>query len=67
MATATAAVLQQLREGIILKITQLEAVTHEPKSQRAALAQTGARTGVRLGDTKLVTKPNAHSGEHEEN
>ena len=29
--------------------------------------QTGARTGVRLVDTKLLTKPNVHSGEHEEN
>ena len=26
------------REGITLKIAKLEAVTHEPKSQRAALA-----------------------------
>ena len=57
----------QQREGITLKIAQLEAVTHEPKSLRTALAQIGARTGVRLVDTKLLTKPNVHSGEHEEN
>ena len=36
-------------------------------SQRAALAQTRARTDVRLVDTKLLTKPNVHSGEHEGN
>ena len=67
MATATADVVQQLKEGITLKIAQLQAVAQEPKSQRAALAQIGARTGVRLVKTKLLTKPNVHSGEHEGN
>ena len=62
---ATAEEVQQLRDMIAMQTFQLDAVTQELTAQRAATAQTEVRAGLSLVDTKLLTKPNMYSGEHD--
>ena len=62
---ATAEEVQQLRDTITLQTFQLDAVTQELTAQRAATAQTEVRAGLSLVDTKLLTKPNMYSSEHD--
>ena len=54
-----------MRELVALQAAQLEAVAQELNAQRTATAQTEVRVGLSLVDTKLLTKPNVHSGEHD--
>ena len=54
-----------MRELEALQAAQLEAVAQELNAQRTATAQTEVRVGLSLVDTKLLTKPNVHSGEHD--
>ena len=63
MAKATADEVQQLRDLVALQTAQIKAVAQELTSQRAATAQTEARSSLSLVDTKLLTKPNVYSGE----
>ena len=65
MATATADEVQQLRDLVALQTAQIEAVAQELTSQRAATAQTEARSSLSLVDAKLLTKPNVSSGEQD--
>ena len=62
---ATADEVQQLREMTALQTAQLKAVTQELTTQRAATAQAEVRSGMSLVDTKLLTKPNVYSGNHD--
>ena len=62
---ATPEEIQQLRELAALQAAQLEAVAQESNAQRTATAQTEVRAGSSLVDTKLLTKPNVYSGEHD--
>ena len=62
---ATAEEIQQLRELVTLQAAQLDAVAQELTAQRTATAQTEVRAGLSLVDTKLLTKPNVYSGEHD--
>ena len=62
---ATAEEIQQLRELVALQAAQLDAVAQELTAQRTATAQTEVRAGLSLVDTKLLTKPNVYSGEHD--
>ena len=62
---ATAVEVQQLRDNDTLYKAQLDAVTQELTAQRSATAQTEVRAGLSLPDTKLLTKPNVYSGEHD--
>ena len=62
---ATPEEIQQLRELAALQAAQLEAVAQELNAQRTATAQTEVRAGLSLVDTKLLTKPNVYSGEHD--
>ena len=62
---ATPEEIQQLRELAALQAAQLEAVAQELNAQRTATAQTEVRAGSSLVDTKLLTKPNVYSGEHD--
>ena len=62
---ATPEEIQQLRELVALQVAQLEAVAQELNAQRTATAQTEVRAGLSLVDTKLLTKPNVYSGEHD--
>ena len=57
--------VQQLREMIALQTAQLEVVAQELTTQRAATAQAEVRSDMSLVDTKLLTKPNVYSGEHD--
>ena len=62
---ATAEEIQQLKDLITLQAAQLDAVAQELSAQRTATAQTEVRAGLSLVDTKLLTKPNVYSGEHD--
>ena len=62
---ATADEVQQLMDMITLQTVQLDAVTQELTAQRAATAQTEVRAGLTLVVTKLLTRPNMYSGEHD--
>ena len=62
---ATALEIQQLKDLITLQAAQLDAVAQELTAQRTATAQTEVRAGLSLFDTKLFTKPNVYSGEHD--
>ena len=62
---ATAEEIQQLRELVTLQAAQLDAVAQELTAQRTATTQTEVRAGLSLVDTKLLTKPNVFSGEHD--
>ena len=62
---ATAEEIQQLNDLVALQAAQLDAVAQELTAQRTATAQTEVRAGLSLVDTKLLTKPNVYSGEHE--
>ena len=62
---ATADEVQQLRDMTTLQTVQLDAVTQDLTAQRAATAQIEVRAGLSLVDTKLLTKPNMYSGEHD--
>ena len=62
---ATAEEIQQLKDLITLQAAQLDAVAQELTAQRTATAQTKVRAGLSLVDTKLLTKPNVYSGEHD--
>ena len=56
--------VQQLRE-IVLQEAQLEAVTQELPTQQTASAQAEVRSRMSLVHTKLLTKPNMFSDEHD--
>ena len=62
---ATAEEIQQLRELVALQAAQLEAVAQELTAQRTATAQTEVRAGLILVETKLLSKSNVYSGEHD--
>ena len=62
---ATAEEIQHLKDLITLQAAQLDAVGQELTAQRTAKAQTEVRAGLSLVDTKLLTKPNVFSGEHD--
>ena len=66
---ASAEEVHQLRELIALQGAQLDAVAHELTTHRAtatqAAAQAEARSSLCLVDTRLLTKPNVYSGEHD--
>ena len=61
---ATADEIQQLRELVALQAAQLNAVAQELTAQQTATAQTEVQAGLSLVDTKLLTEPNVHYGEH---
>ena len=65
MATTTADEVQQLRDLVALQTAQIDAIAQQLTSQRAATAQTEARSSLSLVDTKLLTKPNVYSGEQD--
>ena len=48
-----------------LQTAQLDAVTEELTTQRAASVQAEVQSCISLVDTKLLTKPNVHSSEHD--
>ena len=48
-----------------LQTAQLDAVTKELTTQRAASTQAEVQSCISLVDTKLLTKPNVCSGEHD--
>ena len=62
---ATAEEIQQLRDLIALQAAQHDALAQELTAQGTATAQTEVRAGLSLVDTKLLTKPNAYSAEHD--
>ena len=62
---ATAEELQQLRELVTLQAAQHDAVAQELTAQRTATAQTEVRAGLSLVVTRLLTKTNVYSGEHD--
>ena len=62
---ATAEEIEQLRELVTLQAAQLDAVAQELTAHRPATAQTEVRAGLSLVDTKLLTKTNVYSGEHD--
>ena len=62
---ATTEEIQQLKDLAALQAVQLDTVAQELTAQRTATAQTEVRAGLSLVDTKLLTKPNVYSGEHE--
>ena len=54
-----------VKDRVALQAAQLDAVAQELTAQRTATAQTEVRAGLSLVDTKLLTKPNVYSGEHD--
>ena len=54
-----------MRELVTSQAAQLDAVAQELTAQRTVTAQTEVRAGLSLVDTKLLTKPNMYSGEHD--
>ena len=62
---ATAFEVQQRREMMALQTADLDAVTEELTTLRAASTQAEVQSCISLVDTKLLTKPNVYSGEHD--
>ena len=54
-----------MKDLVALQAAQLDAVAQELTAQRTATAQTEVRAGLSLVCTKILTKPNVYSGEHE--